>query len=30
VHTESNVSLTDYLEVVVVRNCPETVTVVVE
>lgn len=30
VHTESNVSLTDWLEVVVVRNCPEPVTVLVE
>lgn len=30
VHTESNVSLTDYLEVVVVRNCPEPETIVVE
>jgi uncharacterized RmlC-like cupin family protein len=30
VHTEENVSLTDPLEVIVVRNCPEPVTEIVE
>ncbi len=30
VHTESNVSLTEPLEVVVTRNCPDSVTIVVD
>jgi uncharacterized RmlC-like cupin family protein len=30
VHVESNVSLTEPLEVIVTRNCPEPVTVIVE
>ena len=30
VHTESNVSLTDTLEVIVTRNCPDPVTEIVE
>jgi len=30
VHTEANVSLTDPLEVIVTRNCPDPVTVVVD
>jgi uncharacterized RmlC-like cupin family protein len=30
VHSESNVSLTEPLEVVVTRNCPEAVTIVVD
>jgi len=30
VHVESNVSLTDPLEVLVTRNCPEAITVIVD
>ena len=30
IHVESNVSLTDQLEVLVTRNCPEPVTVIVD